>query len=327
MLVLSAADVESLLDLDELRVAIGTALVELSAGRVSMPERRAVEVDERSTLLVMPAHLPAVGALTTKLVSLFPDNVDRPTHQAMICCFDPATGTPLAVLDGEVITAARTAAAAALATQLLASTSELVAIVGSGVQAHAHVRALARLHTVRRFRIASRQQSRAANLAAVLSEELTGGGCTIEVADSVQAAVADADVVCLTTHAADPVIRREWLRDGVHVNSVGFNSASQGEVDQQTVGSCLVAVESRIAALAAAPAGAVELRIGVRDGRLDPVDVVELGELLSGTVAGRADDRQLTLYKSVGVAVEDAAAAALVLGAARAAGRGVEVPF
>ena len=328
MLILSAADVESLLDLDGLRRSIGAALVELSAGRASVPGRQAIEVNEHSMLLVMPAYLPTAGALMTKLVSLFPDNVDRPSHQAMICCFDPATGTPLAVLDGEVITAARTAAASALATELLARPqAELVAVVGSGVQAGAHVRALSRVGMLRRFRIAGRDLRRAAGLAAVLTDELGGGGCTIEAVESVQDAVADADVICLTTHAITPVIHRGWVRDGTHVNSVGFQTGQHGEVDQQTVATSLVAVELRAAALAEAPVGAAELRTAVRDGLLDPSDVVELGELLDGAVSGRVDDRQRTLYKSVGVAVEDAAAAGLVLAAARTAGRGVDVAW
>ena len=137
MLVLSANDVESLLDLDRLVDAVEAAMIDLSEGRASMPSRVAANVAERDGMLVvMPAYLPSAGALTTKLVTLFPRNTDQPTHQALICCFDPDSGTPLAVMDGTYVTAARTAAGSALATRLLrARNAGVVAVIGTGVQA------------------------------------------------------------------------------------------------------------------------------------------------------------------------------------------------
>ncbi|TME66193.1 MAG: ornithine cyclodeaminase family protein, partial [Chloroflexi bacterium] len=150
MLVLSRSDVERLLDLDRLREAVANAMADLSAGRVSMPSRIAALVPERDALLAaMPAYLPSSGALATKLVSLFPKNTDRPTHQAVIVVFDSGNGSPLALLDGEAITAARTAAGSALATDLLArKDSKTLVVIGTGVQARAHLRAVSR---VRRF--------------------------------------------------------------------------------------------------------------------------------------------------------------------------------
>jgi alanine dehydrogenase len=131
-----------------------------------------------------------------------------------------------------------------------------------------------------------------------------------------------ADVVCACTHSADPVVRREWLRDGTHVNSVGFNTAGR-EVDGETVAAALVVVESRTAALAPPPGGSNDLQWPIRDGLIDATHVhAELGEIVSGARPGRANESQLTLYKSVGVAVEDAAAAALVLRLARERGIG-----
>ena len=145
MLILGRADVEELLDIDRLVDAMAAALVELSAGRAEAPARHAISVDvpggRDGLLLAMPAFVPAAGALTTKLVTLFPANRHRPTHQAVICCFDPTNGTPVAMLDGEAITAARTAAVSALATRLLArSAAEVVAVIGAGAQAQAHIR-------------------------------------------------------------------------------------------------------------------------------------------------------------------------------------------
>jgi ornithine cyclodeaminase len=310
MLVLSATDVERLLDLDRLVDAVATAMAELSAGRAVTPPRVGVEVpDEEGLLLAMPAFLPAAGALTTKLVSLFPHNTDRPAIQAIICCFDPRNGTPVAVMDGAAVTAARTAAGSALASRLLARPdARVVSIVGTGVQARSHARALARREGVEVIQIAGRDPGRAAALAG----ELTAAGIvSVVVAASVEDAVRSADIVCATTHADQPVVRREWLRPGTHVNSVGYNPAGAGEVDAATLADALVVVESRAAAMADPPAGAVEFQLARETA------CVELGELLAGTHPGRTDDHALTLYKSVGLAVQDAAAAALILESAR----------
>jgi alanine dehydrogenase len=323
VLVLDKREVESLLDPDALRAAVGAALADLSAGRASMPTRIAALVAERDALLAaMPAYLPSAGALTTKLVSLFPRNTDRPTHQAVIVAFDPETGTPLALMDGEAITAARTAAGSALATDLLArSDAATLAVLGAGVQARAHLRALPRVRKFREIVVGARDMAKASALAREIATETGISVRAASFADAVRAA----DVVCACTHSADPVVRREWLRDGTHVNSVGYNTAGR-EVDGETVAAALVVVESRAAALAPPPGGSNDLLWPIRDGLMDAKHVhTELGELVSGARHGRADAAQLTLYKSVGVAVEDAAAAALVLRLARERGVGRDI--
>ena len=325
MLVLSRPEVEALLDLDRLVDAVAAALADVSEGRASMPPRVAASVVERHAILAaMPAFLPSAGALTTKLVSLFPENRDVPTHQAVICCFDPETGTPVALMDGTAITAARTAAGSALATRLLArADAHVVAVIGTGVQARAHVLALARDPRVQRIVIAGRDLQAAERLAAELAEVVA---VPLDVSPSIEAAVRSADIVSLATHAADPVALRDWLREGVHVNSVGYNSTGRGELDGAILRDGLVVVESRGAALAAPPAGAVELNNAIAEGLITADHVhAELGELVAGHVTGRTDPTQLTVYKSVGVAVEDAAAAALVLEAARERGVGITV--
>jgi ornithine cyclodeaminase len=320
VLVLDKREVESLLDPDELRAAVGAALADLSAGRASMPTRIAALVPERDALLaVMPAYLPGAGALTTKLVSLFPRNTDRPTHQAVIVAFDPQTGSPAALMDGEAITAARTAAGSALATDLLARRdATTLAVLGAGVQARAHLRALPRVRKFREIIVGARDATKASALAREIASETGVSTRPASFADAVRAA----DVVCACTHSADPVVRREWLRDGTHVNSVGFNTAGR-EVDGETVAAALLVVESRTAALAPPPGGSNDLQWPIRDGLIDATHVhAELGEIVSGTRPARANGSQLTLYKSVGVAVEDAAAAALVLRLARERGIG-----
>ena len=158
MLVLSRAEVEGLLDIEALVDALATAMADLSAGLVSTPPRVAARVSDRAAMLaVMPAFLPSAGALVTKLVSLFPENRDRPTHQAVICCFDAATGTPVALMDGTYITATRTAAGSALASRYLArADARVLSIVGSGVQARAHARAFRNWPGLEIVRVAGR---------------------------------------------------------------------------------------------------------------------------------------------------------------------------
>jgi alanine dehydrogenase len=324
--VLSRRDVESSLDLDELIEALAPAMTDLSSGRASVPLRVAALVPEQSGILgAMPGYLPSSNTLAAKLVSVFPHNDGRglPTHQALIAVFDAQTGAPLAVMDGGYITATRTAAGSALATRLLArQDASVLAIVGSGVQAHAHARAIPRVRPVMEIRVAGRDAARAAALAKQLTEEL---GIPATAARGYEDAIRGADIVCATTHSPDPVVRREWLVPGTHVNSVGVNPAG-GELDAETVRDSVVVVEWRPAALAPYPSGAMDLTAPIRDGVISEDHIhAEIGELLSGEKSGRTDDEQITLYKSVGVAVQDAAAAALVLAAAAESGAGVEV--
>ena len=310
MIVLSQDEVRELLDLDELVDALAAAHAELSAGEASMPPRIAAFAQNDGLLGVMPAYLPSAG-LACKLVTLFPRNLDRHTHQALICLFDEENGTPVALMDGTYITATRTAAGSALATRLLArEDARVLAILGAGVQAHAHAKALGRVREFTEIRVASRDRANAEQLA-----EQFGG----KAVASWEEALRGADVVAATTHSAEPIVQREWLSPGVHVNSVGANPSGRGEVDAATVAEALVAVESRESTLAPPPAGAAEFLEG------DHGDVVELGELVSGRRQGRTSPEQITLYKSVGVAVQDAAAAALVLAAARERSVGHEI--
>src|SRR6266571_5106307 len=247
MLVLRRSEVQALLDLDLLVEALARAMVEVSAGNVSMPPRTAALVPERDALLgVMPVHLPSTGMLETKLVSLFPHNAGTgvPTHQAVIVAFDPETGTPTALLDATSITEIRTAAGSALASRVLArEDATILAIVGTGVQARSHARAVTRVRQFTEVRVAGRDSGKAGELDLV-----------VRPSGSYREALDGADVVCATTHAVDPVVRREWLAPGVHVNSVGLNPQGR-EVDAETVRDALVVIESRASTLAAAPAG------------------------------------------------------------------------
>ena len=320
---LSAADVERALDPDALVDALAEAFARLSAGAASMPQRIAVEVPERrGAVLLMGAHLEGRPSLTTKLVSLFPDNPrgGPPAHQAAIVVFDAAIGTPTALMDGTSVTALRTAAGSRLATRLLARPEAAVlAILGTGVQGEVHARALTRERSWEQVRIAGRDRAAAERLAARLREET---GAPVTAADSFDAAMSGADVVCAATAATEPVVRRERVERGAHVNSVGYTTAGR-EVDSDTIRDALVVVESRAAALAESN----DIRWAIRDGVVAERDAVhaELGELVAGTRRGRAAADQITLYKSLGVAAEDDAAAALVVDASEREGLGTVV--
>jgi ornithine cyclodeaminase len=326
MLVLSRREVERLLDLDALIDGLAEAMVDLSAGRASVPARVGARVADRDGLLAaMPGYTPSAGALASKLVTLFPGNAgsDLPTHQAVIVAFDADTGRPIALLDGTAITAIRTAAGSALSTRLLArEDAATLAILGTGVQARSHARAVTRVRPFEELRVAGRSRDKADALVTELEGELD---LRARSAASWAQACEGADVVCATTHALEPVVRRRWLAPGTHVTSVGYNPHGR-EVDDPTVAEALVVVESRGAALAPVPAGSNDLLQPIERGLIDRDHVhAEIGELVAGTRPGRSSPDQLTLYKSVGVAVQDGVAAALVLRAARARGAGREI--
>ena len=316
MLVLDRGQVESLLDTDALIAALAPAMVELSAGRVSMPQRMAAQVEGKGLLGVMPAYLPSGNTLCCKLVSVFPGNaaLHLPTHQAVVMLFDADNGAPKAMLDGASITALRTAAGSALATKLLAlDDAEVLLVVGTGVQARAHAHAMLRVRKIKKLRVAGRGTQARADLARRLSGEL---GMEVKSFPITREAFAGAHIVCATTHAEEPVVKGEWLEPGMHLNSVGLNARGR-EVDAAAVKRALVVVESRAAALAPPPAGANELA-GV-------AAHAEIGEIVAGTRPGRSSPEQITIYKSVGVAVQDAVAAQLVYDTAIQAGAGREV--
>ena len=326
MLILSRNEVERLLNLDKLVDALATAMAELSAGRVSMPPRIGAFVPEHGGVLAtMPAYVPSSKTLSTKLVTVFPGNVAKglESHQAMIAVFDSETGLTQAVMDGAHITAVRTAAGSALATKLLArKDSSVLAVIGTGVQARAHARAITRVRTIREIRVVGRSLEKANALAKEISGE---SGIQSSGSDSAEKAAKGADIICATTHSAEPVVLGRWLEPGMHVNSVGFNIAGR-EVDAEAIAKSLLVVESREVVLAPPPVGANEIGWAIRDGAITADHIhAEIGELVVGNKPGRTSPEQVTLYKSVGIALQDAVAARLVLDAARQSGVGTQV--
>lgn len=303
---------EQLLDPTALEDILVQAMIALSAGRADVPPRTGTQTAD-GLLLTMPGHVESMG-LATKLISVFPGNVDVPSHQGLIVLFDHSTGTPVAVLDAEVISVARTAMTARVAANLLARPdAEVLTIVGAGAQALGHATAFADLRPWTEVRAVNRSQPGAVRVAGAARE---AGAARAVVVEDLRAAIDGADVVALCTHADDPVVAAEWIGPGAHVSSVG----SRAELDPALIGEDNpVVVEWRGAVTSPPPAGAAELQ------HLDPDRVVELGELLADGGRGRRHGDQITIYKSTGHAVEDVAAASLVHRIARERGVGAVV--
>jgi len=309
LLYLSRADVERLLDVDDLLEALGKALVVFSSGIASVPPRAGARVGDRGLLGAMPGYLPGI-ALEVKLVSVFPANHhhDLPSHQGLIMVFDEENGSPLAVMDGTYITAIRTGGTAAVATRVLArDDASVLAILGAGVQGASHLATFPRVRDFKEIRVASRHPDTAKALVARYPQAV--------FAESFEAAVNGADVVACCTDAREPILRREWIKAGAHVSSVGGTFGP--ELDAATIAAGRVFVEWRGAATNPPPAGAFELQ------GLDVADLTEVGEVLAGTRPGRQSREETTIYKSTGHAIEDAAAARLVYDQAKAEGVGI----
>ncbi len=313
LLYLSRADVEQLLDLDAMLEALARALVVYSSGVTSIPPRTAARTGEGNLLGVMAGYVPGI-ALESKLVSVFPANDAHglPSHQALIAMFDEATGSPLALMDGTYITAIRTGGTAAVATRALArEDAAVLAILGGGAQGWSHLATLPRVRDFKEIRVASRNPDRANDLAAHHPRA--------HAAASFEEAVRGADVVACCTDAREPILRREWLKPGTHVSGVGGTFGP--EIDRETIAAGRVFVEWRGAVTNPPPAGAHELQ------GMDPETVTEVGEVLSGKKPGRRSPEEITVYKSTGHAVEDAATARLVYDRALKDGVGVRLPL
>ena len=282
------------LRMEDLIPAMAGALADLSAGRVVQPVRTMLPVaGHQGFFTVMPAYAGALGA---KLVTFYPGNQGIPTHHALILLFRPETGEPLAILDGRLITEMRTAAVSAVATRLLARPdASVLAILGSGVQARSHLEALRLVRAFGDVRVWSPRN------AGAFAERFG-----VRAAASAEEAVRGADVVVVATAARTPVLFGEWLSPGTHINAIGAVRPDWRELDDTAVRRARLYVESREAATQ--EAGDV-----IAAGEV----FAEIGEVVAGTRPGRQSAEEVTLFKSVGVAVEDVVAADLVYRAAR----------
>ena len=335
MRVLSAADVRQALPMSAAIEAMRQAFAALSAGRAEVPARIHLAVPSHDGItLVMPAFVaadPQAGdataeALAVKVVSLFAGNAARGLAriQAAVLVFEPDTGRPAALLEGAALTALRTAAASGLATDLLArADARTAAIFGAGVQARTQLEAVCTVRRIETAWVYDPQPGRAEALAA----ELAGRGpipADVRAAADPREALADADVVCTATVARQSVFADADLQAGAHVNAVGSYQPDVCEVPPETVARARVFVDSRQAALAEAG----DLIQPIRAGRIGPEHIrAELGELVLGRATGRASADEITLFKSVGLAVQDAVAARVALARAAELGLGQSVPW
>jgi len=292
IVVLDEQAVRARLHYQDLIPAIAQALAALSSGRVVQPVRTVLPVaPHHGFFAVMPAYADG-GALGAKLVTFYPQNVGIHTHHAVIVMFKAETGEPLAVMDGRLITEMRTAAASAVATQRLArADASVLAILGSGVQAGSHLAALRHVRSFKEVRVWSPRNAPG-------FAERHRVKATATAADAVRGA----DVVVVAVNATTPVLQGRWLAPGTHVNAIGATRPDWRELDDDLVTTARVFVDSREAALR--ESGDV---IAARS------EVTEIGAVVAGTSPGRRSAEELTLFKSVGVAVEDVTAAALVL--------------
>ncbi len=310
LLLLSQEDVERLLDPATMLDVLAQGFAALSDGQVAAPGRSGISTPD-GFFGTMPGWLPG-GPMGVKLVTAFHGNPAQglPGHQALICLFDPENGSPLAVMDGTHITALRTAGGAALSAKLLARPdAHTLAIIGGGVQGVAHAHLMPLVRDVIDIRVWSRSPESAERVAAVAARA--------QVVESAEEAVRDADVVCLCTSAQEPPVRAEWIAPGAHVTSVGFHPPG-GELDPALIARGRLFVETADAFLPP-PVGCAELH------GLDPAIGTELGEVILGRRPGRESPDDITIYKSMGHAMEDVVAAALVYQAALAEGAGT--PF
>jgi ornithine cyclodeaminase/alanine dehydrogenase-like protein (mu-crystallin family) len=297
---LDESDVRTHLRWDELIVAMERALIEFSAGRVQQPVRRFLTIERYEGFFgVMPAAGETVMGI--KLVTFYPNNAARglPTHLAMIQLFSPETGEALALIDGRLITEMRTAAVSAAATKALAAPdARVLAILGTGVQARAHAEALARVRAFDEVRVWGRTRAHAERFAAEIGAR----------AMAAEEAVRGADVVVTATAATEPILEGAWLQPGAHVNAIGWRGHTSRELDDAAMRNVVV-VESREAA-----------HDQCGDVILSGAKIhAELGEILAGDQPARAE--QTTVFDSVGIAIEDIAAARLVYEAARGGSR------
>lgn len=322
-LILDEAAVRTVLPMTELIDAMGGALAEFSGRRVVQPLRTVLEIGAGKNFFgVMPAHVPSQHALGTKLVTVFGRNHERglPSHLATILLLDEETGALQAIMDGRYITEARTAAVSAVSVQRLARPdAATLAILGAGVQARSHLEAIALVRDLKEVRVWSRTAASAQRFV----DEMTGHThAPLHAVGSAEAAVREADIIVLVTASPEPVLFDRWVADGAHICAVGACRPTQREMEAALVKRAGLYVDSRHGALAEAG----DIVLAIAEGAIDAPHIrAELGELVNGSAGGRSGPDEVTIFKSLGMAVEDVVAAQLAYNKARSAGLGKEI--
>lgn len=320
---LSEQHVQGLLPMGDLIAAMESAVARFSAREVLQPVRTVLTVGPTHAFFgVMPAYVQEPPRLGAKLVTVFNRNLERglPSHLATILLLDPETGALMAIMDGRFITEARTAAVSAVSARHLARPdASVLAIIGSGVQARSHLEALAEVRPLSEVRVWSPQARSRERFVSEMSQHVAA---PVRAEETAAAAVQDADLVVLATASPKPVVQNAWVAPGAHVISVGACRPDQREMDPELVTRAALFVDSTAAALVESG----DIVMGMSEGRFAAEHVRgELGELVLGRVTGRSSDDQITVFKSLGMAVEDVVAADLVYRRAVETGAGTEL--
>ena len=315
VLIVSESEVESLLTMGECIEVMERVLSSLARGEMHQPLRNAVRPTGAQGILgLMPSYSQSPPLFGLKEVCVFPGNPARglDTHLGAVLLHSGETGELLAVMNASAITAIRTAAVSAVATKLLArENAKNLAIIGAGVQARSHLEAIPLVRKIDRVCVYSRTRSHAEQLDA-------------EVADSVEEAVRDADIIVTTTSSKEPILRREWIKPGTHINAVGSSIASAREIDSATMAAASLFVDRRESTVNESG----DYLFALREGAIDEKHIrAEIGELLIGEATGRTSPTELTLFKSLGLGVEDLASAAFIFDKAKRDGAGTFVEF
>ena len=323
MIVLSQAEVERLLPMDKCIDLMAQTLSALARGEALLPLRTVLLIpNSHDAFAVMPAYLGTPKTIGAKIITVYPGNhgTEFDAHQGAVLLFDSENGSLTAMMDATSVTTIRTAAVSGVATRLLArETASTLAIIGAGVQAHSHLEAMCAVRPIRTLRVFSRTRENAELLAAAARERF---GLDASVAASGQAAVREAEVVCVTTSSREPVLFGDWLSPGAHVNAVGLSVRAAREIDTETVVRSRLYVDRRESALKEPG----DIIIPLEEGDITPDHIVgEIGEILIGKAPARRDVNEITLFKSLGLAIEDLGAANHVLAEARRLGVGIEV--
>ncbi len=322
-LILTQPEIRALLPMRVCIDLMSEALASLARGEAQNPLRRAMRFERNKGLIaMMPGSIQSPPAIGLKVVTVLPGNHGTrwDSHQGVVVLFDPSNGVPQTILDASEITAIRTAAVSGLATRLLAREDACdLAILGSGVQARTHLEAILLVRKVRRVRVFSPDS---AQCEAFAQREAARHGVPVEPMSSAREAVLGADIICTTTSSRDPVLAGEWLATGAHVNAVGSSIPSARELDTEAVKRSRLFVDRRESALNEAG----DFLVPKSEGAIDDAHIRgELGDILVGKCAGRGSRDEITLFKSLGIAVEDLAAAHFLDLEARKRGIGVFV--
>jgi alanine dehydrogenase len=310
MLVLSEKEVRRLIDIEELIGALEKAHVQFSTGKAVMPVRQVVPLPEvTGRLTSMPAYLGEDRALGMKVVTFFQENPNKnlPAILATIHLYSAETGKLVAIMDGTYITAIRTACASAMATKALANgETPVLGILGAGVQAGSHIRALCKVRGIRSIRVYSPSGKSGWKLKEELEPEVK---IKIDPVRTAEEAVRDADLLVTATTAKEPILNFAWIKAGAHINAVGSHRPDLREIDSTTMKRAKLFVDSRAAIMAECG----DVLLAVKEGAITESQAsVEIGEVLAGEKPGRTDPNEITLYKSVGIAIQDVATAQLV---------------